>query len=286
MEHSVISKEVKLNNKCRLSGGGHLDKLAPVSNDLLSGSGLEPLVAAWDLLALHPHPGYDVAFQHSHQLLLVAHQLVQGVNGNLIEGSVGRGENGERALGCESLHHAGGFEGGVESGEVLVLGDQGGHGLAAGLDEHRLLGWARSGDEVGVGSAEVWHRAGHGRSVREVILESSDGAGNIAQQLLSLGQVQGAQRIRSRSENWSPGSGSDSPDRLRSESVCRLGAGRGSEGCGAGRRMGGGGVLSGVGGAVMLGVVSPVVVSVMVAAVVARSVTQGEAYKGGHEERA
>ena len=61
----------------------YLDKLAPVSNDLLSGSGLEPLVAAWDLLALHPHPGYDVAFQHSHQLLLVAHQLVQGVNGNL-----------------------------------------------------------------------------------------------------------------------------------------------------------------------------------------------------------
>ena len=59
--------------------------------------------------------------------------------------------------------------------------------------------------------------------------------------------------------------------------MCRLGAGRGSEGCGAGRRMGGGGVLSGVGGAVMLGVVSPVV---------ARSVTQGEAYKGGHEERA
>ena len=68
--------------------------------------------------------------------------------------------------------------------------------------------------------------------------------------------------------------------------MCRLGAGRGSEGCGAGRRMGGGGVLSGVGGAVMLGVVSPVVVSLMVAAVVARSVTQGEAYEGGHEERA
>ena len=84
----------------------------------------------------------------------------------------------------------------MESGEVLVLGDQGGHGLAAGLDEHRLLGWARSGDEVGVGSTEVRHRAGHGRSVREVILESSDGAGNIAQQLLSLGQVQGAQRLK------------------------------------------------------------------------------------------
>ena len=61
----------------------YLDKLAPVRDDLLPGSGLELLVSAGDLLALHPDPGHDVALQHLDQLLLVAHQLVQGVHGDL-----------------------------------------------------------------------------------------------------------------------------------------------------------------------------------------------------------
>ena len=61
----------------------YLDELAPVRNDLLSGGGLELLVAAGDLLALHPDPGHDVPLQHLDQLLLVAHQLVQGVDRDL-----------------------------------------------------------------------------------------------------------------------------------------------------------------------------------------------------------
>ena len=61
----------------------YLDELAPVSDDLLPSGGLELLVAGGDLLALHPDPGHDVALQHLDQLLLVGHQLVQGVNRDL-----------------------------------------------------------------------------------------------------------------------------------------------------------------------------------------------------------
>ena len=61
----------------------YLDKLAPVGDDLLAGGGLELLVAGGDLLALHPDPGHDVALEHLDQLLLVGHQLVQGVNRDL-----------------------------------------------------------------------------------------------------------------------------------------------------------------------------------------------------------
>ena len=61
----------------------YLDKLAPVSDDLLASGGLELLVAGGDLLALHPDPGHDVALQHLDQLLLVGHQLVQGVDRDL-----------------------------------------------------------------------------------------------------------------------------------------------------------------------------------------------------------
>lgn len=194
MEDSVVAKEVKFNNKRRLGRGGHLDELAPVRNDLLSGGGLELLVAAGDLLALHPDPGHDVPLQHLDQLLLVAHQLVQGVDRDLVKGGIGRGEDGEGPLGGESLHHAGGLEGCVQGGEVLILSDQSRHALAA--EGHSrllgLLGGPGLRDEVRVGPAEMRDRAGNRGAVREVVMETTDGTGHIAQHLLSLGQQQGA----------------------------------------------------------------------------------------------
>ena len=113
----------------------------------------------------------------------------------LVEGGVGRGEDGEGSLGGESLHHPGGLEGGVKGGEVLVLGDQGGHTLTSG--HLGLLGGAGVlGDEVGVGAAEVGHRPGHRGAVREVVMEAADGAGDIAEGLLPLGQHQGVQGLK------------------------------------------------------------------------------------------
>ena len=79
----------------------------------------------------------------------------------LVKGGIGWGEDGEGPLGSKSLHHAGGLEGGVQGGEVLILGDQGGYALAA--EGHGgllgLLGGPGRRDEVRVGPAEVRHRA-------------------------------------------------------------------------------------------------------------------------------
>ena len=116
-------------------------------------------------------------------------------------GDRGRGEDGEGSLGGEPLHHPGGLEGGVQGGEVLVLGDQCRHALGVG-DHSGLLGLLGGpgvlGDQVGVGAAEVGHGPGHGGAVREVVVETTDGAGNIAELLLSLGQQQGVQGLKYR----------------------------------------------------------------------------------------
>lgn len=182
MEDSVVTKEVKFNNKRRLGRGSHLDKLAPVCDDLLSGGRLELLVPAGDLLALHPDPGHDVTLEHLDQLLLVTHQLVQGVHGDLVKGGVSGGEDGEGSLGGESLHHAGSLEGGVQSGEVLILSDQSSYTFAGESDSGllRLLGGSSAlRDEVRVRTTEMGHRAGHRGAVREVIMETTDRSGHI-----------------------------------------------------------------------------------------------------------
>jgi len=182
VEHSVVTKEVKFNNKRGLGRSSHLDKLAPVGDDLLAGGGLELLVAGGDLLALHPDPGDNVTLEHLDQLLLVGHQLVQGVDRDLVEGGVGRGEDGEGSLGGEPLHHAGSLEGGVQSGEVLILSDQSSNTLTGESDSGllRLLGGSSAlRDEVRVRTTEMGHRAGHRGAVREVIMETTDRSGHI-----------------------------------------------------------------------------------------------------------
>ena len=84
---------------------------------------------------------------------------------------------------------------------MLVLGDQRRHALGVG-DHSGLLGLLGGpgvlGDQVGVGAAEVGHGPGHGRAVREVVVEATDGAGNIAELLLPLGQQQGIQGLKYR----------------------------------------------------------------------------------------
>ena len=84
---------------------------------------------------------------------------------------------------------------------MLVLGDQRRHALGVG-DHSGLLGLLGGpgvlGDQVGVGAAEVGHGPGHRGAVREVVVETTDGAGNIAELLLSLGQQQGVQGLKYR----------------------------------------------------------------------------------------
>lgn len=85
----------------------------------------------------------------------------------------------------------------MQGGEVLVLGDQGGHTLTGHHLGLGLLGGAGVlRDEVGVGAAEMGDGPGHGGSVREVVMEAADGTGNIAEGLLPLGQHQGVQGLK------------------------------------------------------------------------------------------
>jgi len=67
---------------------------------------------------------------------------------------------------------------------VLVLGDQGGHALPGLIDGSRGLGGG-AGDAVDVRSAEVVSLVRPRRTDREVVVESSDGAGVVGQHSLS-----------------------------------------------------------------------------------------------------
>ena len=87
----------------------------------------------------------------------------------LVEGSVSRSEDGEGSGPGEVLHHAGGLQGGVEGGEVLVLGDHGGHALPGLIDGGRGLGGV-AGDGVDVGPAEMVSWVRTGRTDWEVVV--------------------------------------------------------------------------------------------------------------------
>lgn len=79
----------------------------------------------------------------------------------------------------------------MQSGEVLILSDQGSHTLTgeSNCGLLRLLGGSSTlRNEVRVRTTEMRHRAGHRGTVREVIVETTDRAGHITQHLLSLGQ--------------------------------------------------------------------------------------------------
>ena len=101
----------------------------------------------------------------------------------LIKSSICRSEDGERSGSSQVLHHAGGLQGGVKGGEVLVLGDHGGHALAGLIDSGRGLGGV-AGDGVDVGSAEVVSRVGTGRTDWEVVVKTTDGAGVVRENSL------------------------------------------------------------------------------------------------------
>ena len=100
----------------------------------------------------------------------------------LVKGGVGGGKDGEGSLGGQPLHHASGFKGGVQSGEVLILSDQSSNTLTGESDSGllRLLGGSSAlRNEVRVRTTEMGHRAGHRGTVREVIVETTDWTGNI-----------------------------------------------------------------------------------------------------------
>lgn len=70
----------------------------------------------------------------------------------------------------------------MQSGEVLILSDQSSYTFAGEVDSGllRLLGGSSAlRDEVRVRTTEMGHRAGHGRAVREVIVETTDRSGHI-----------------------------------------------------------------------------------------------------------
>ena len=101
----------------------------------------------------------------------------------LIKSSICRSEDSEGSGTSEVLHHAGGLQGGVEGGEVLVLGDQGGHALPGLIDGSRGLGGG-AGDGVDVGTAEVVGRVGSWGTDWQVVVESSDRPGVVGQHSL------------------------------------------------------------------------------------------------------
>jgi hypothetical protein len=70
----------------------------------------------------------------------------------------------------------------VQSGEVLILCDQGSNTLTRESNSGllRLLGGSSAlRDEVRVGTTEMRYRTGHWRTVREVIVETTDRTGHI-----------------------------------------------------------------------------------------------------------
>jgi len=163
-------------------------QLVPTGTDVLGGAVRDPL-------ALHPDSRNNVSLQHLLQLFLVGHQLVEGIHWNLIKSSICRSEDSEGSGTSEVLHHAGGLQGGVEGGEVLVLGDQGGHALPGLIDGSRGLGGG-AGDGVDVGTAEVVGRVGSGGTDGQVVVESSDRPGVVGQH--SLGGQEWVEGL-----NWS-----------------------------------------------------------------------------------
>ena len=106
----------------------------------------------------------------------------------LVEGSVSRSEDGEGSGPGEVLHHAGGLQGGVEGGEVLVLGDHGSNALPGLVDGHRGLGGG-AGDGVDVRSAEVV-RLGTRRTDGEVVVKSPHQPGLVGASLASQERVE------------------------------------------------------------------------------------------------
>lgn len=169
---SVTSKEVKFNNKSRAFRCVNLDKLLSLSPQLGPAGAGELGGAVRHRLTLQPHAGQDVTLQHLLQLLLVGHQLVQGVHGHLIKSSVGGGKHSEGPGPGQVFHHAGSLESGVEGGEVLILSDHGGNALAGFLDGNWSLGGG-AGDGVDVWSAEVMRLRAR-RTDGEVVVKSSD----------------------------------------------------------------------------------------------------------------
>ena len=101
----------------------------------------------------------------------------------LIKSSICWSEDSERSGTSEVLHHASGLQGGVEGGEVLVLGDQGGHALPGLIDDSRGLGGG-AGDGVDIWSAEVVSLVRSGRSDRQVVVEASDWSGVVGENSL------------------------------------------------------------------------------------------------------
>ena len=113
----------------------------------------------------------------------------------LIKGSICRSEDSERSGTSEVLHHAGGLQGGVKGGEVLVLGDQGGHALPGLIDGSRGLGGG-AGDAVDIRSAEMVSLVGSRRTDGKVVVESSDWAGVVGQH--SLGRQEWVEWLETR----------------------------------------------------------------------------------------
>ena len=83
----------------------------------------------------------------------------------------------------------------MESGEVLVLGDQGGHALPGLIDGSRGLGGS-AGDAVDIRSAEVVNLVRPRRTDGKVVVESSDWAGVVGQH--SLGGQEWVEGLQSR----------------------------------------------------------------------------------------
>jgi len=110
---SITSEEVKFNNKGRSFRSVNLDKLLSLSPQLVPTGAGQLGGAGRDLLALQPDAWQNMTLQNLLQLLLVGHQLVEGVHRDLVESSISGGEHSEGSGPGEVLHHAGGLEGGV-----------------------------------------------------------------------------------------------------------------------------------------------------------------------------
>jgi len=219
MVDSITSKEVKFNNKGRSFRSVNLDKLLSLSPQLVPTGAGELGGAVRDLLALQSDTRQNVTLQNLLQLLLVAHQLVEGVDRDLIKSSISGSKHSERSGPGEVLHHAGGLEGGVEGGEVLVLGDHGSNALPGLVDGHRGLGGG-AGDGVDVGPAEVV-RLGTGWTDWEVVVESSHQSGLVG---TSLGGQEWVESL-----DWSPLEAERSPlgsGRPQGFALYRAGRGR------------------------------------------------------------